>query len=96
MIDLGNGELIAPAIEMVFPLMFEQSKNGLPEGVKFDTCDFWRPKMNNVNTSKNFVGALKLNGAITDGCGEDFEQDDNTKVKIANESSRNGCIKRKI
>ena len=33
-IDLGNGKLIAPAIETLFPLMFEQSKNALPEGEK--------------------------------------------------------------
>ena len=34
MVNIGNGQLIALAIETVFPLMFEQSKNGPPEGVK--------------------------------------------------------------
>ena len=34
MINLVNGKLIAPAIETLFPLMFEQSKNALPEGEK--------------------------------------------------------------
>ena len=67
MLDLGNYRLIAPAIEMAFPLIFEQSKNGLPEGVKFDACDFRSPPMNNVNTDDNVVGALQLTGAITDG-----------------------------
>ena len=49
MIDIVNGKLIAPSIETVFPLMFEQSKNGLPEGVKFDACNLRRPPMNNKN-----------------------------------------------
>ena len=38
--------------------------------------------MNNMNASNNIVGALNLTGDITDGCGEDIEQDVITKVKI--------------
>ena len=90
MLDLGNYRLIAPAIEMAFPLIFEQSKNGLPEGVKFDACDFRSPPMNNVNTDGNVVGALQLTGAITDGCDEDVYQDGITKLKIVSKSSTNG------
>ena len=93
MIDIGNGKLIAPTIETVFPLMFEQSKNGLPEGVNFDTCGFRSPPINNANASNNVVGALQLTGAIVDGCKKDVEQDGITKVKIAEESSTNGCLK---
>ena len=36
MIDIGNRKLIAPAIETVFLLMFELSKNGPSGGVSFD------------------------------------------------------------
>ena len=71
-------------------------KNGLPEGVNFDACDFWRPPMNNVNAANNVVGALQFTVAITDGYDEDVDQDGITKVKIVNESSTNVCIKRKI
>ena len=52
--------------------------------------------MNNVNVSNNFVGALQLTGAITDGCNKDAEQDVITKVKIFDESSTNSCTKRTI
>ena len=96
MIDLGNSKSIAPAIETVFPLMFEQSKNVLPEGIKFDACDFWRPPMNKVNAANNVVGDLLLTRYITDGCNEDVEQDGSIKVKIVDESSMNCCIKSKI
>ena len=96
MIDIGNGKLIAPAIETVFPLMYEQSKNGLPEGIKFDACNFRRPPVNDVNAVNNVVGSLQLTRAMTDGCDEDFEQDCITKVKIVNEGSMNGCLKRTI
>ena len=96
MIDILNRKLISLAIETVFPLMFDQSKNGLPEGTKFDDCDFRRPPMNNANATKNVVGALQLTGAITYGCDKDFEQDGITKVKIFDKSSTNGCIKRTI
>ena len=65
MIDPGYGKLIAPEIETVFPLMFEQSKNGLPEGENFDACYFQSPPMSNANAAKNVVGALQLTGAIT-------------------------------
>ena len=60
MVDIGNWKLVAPAIEMVFPLMFEQLKNGLPEGLKFYACNFWRPPINNSNDVKSVVGALQL------------------------------------
>ena len=96
MTDLGNGKLIAPAIETVFPLMFEQSKNGLPEGLKFDACNFRRPPTNNTNAATNVIGALQLTGDITDVCDEDFEQDGITKVKRIDKSSINGCIKHTI
>ena len=46
MFDIGNGILIAPAIETVFLLMSEQSKTFLPEGVKFYACNFRRTPMN--------------------------------------------------
>ena len=66
MIDIRHGKSIAPAIETVFPLMFEQSKNGLPEGVNFDACNFQRPSTDNMNAVNNIVGALQFTGAITD------------------------------
>ena len=58
MINLGNGELIAPAIETVFRIMFQHSKNGLPEDVKFDACNFRHPPKNNVNAVNNVGGDL--------------------------------------
>ena len=48
--------------------MFEQSKNCLPEGIKFDAWNFRRPPVNNDNSVNIVVGALQLTGAITDGC----------------------------
>ena len=96
MIDLGNGKLISPAIETVVPLMFEQSKKGLPEGIKFYACNFRSPPVNNVNAVNNVVGALQLAGAITDGFNKDVEQDGITKVKIVDESSTYGCLKHTI
>ena len=76
--------------------MFEQSKNGLPEGVKFDACNFQIPPMNNANVANNFVGSLQLTGSINDGCNKDIEQNSITKVKIVNKSSINSRIKRTI
>ena len=96
MIGYGNGKLISPAIEMVFSLMFEQSENGLPEGIKFDACIFRRPPMNHMNEVKKCVGALQLTVAITDGCDDNVEQDGITKVEIVDESSKTGCLKRTI
>ena len=96
MINFVNGKLIAPAIETVFPLMFEQLKNGLPEGVKFEACNFRRPPMNNENEVSNVLGALQLTEVITDRFNEDVEQDGIIKAKIVDESSTNGCIKRTI
>ena len=52
--------------------------------------------MNNENVANNVVGSLQLTRAMTDGCDEDFEQDCITKVKIVNEGSMNGCLKRTI
>ena len=52
--------------------------------------------MNNANSANNFVGDLQLTGAITDGCDEAVDLYGITKVKIVDESSTNGCIKRKI
>ena len=80
----------------MFPLMFEQSKNGPLGGVKFDACNFRRPLMNNANADKNVVGDLKLTGDITDGCNKDIDQYGINKVKIVDESSTNDCIKRTI
>ena len=96
MIDIGNGKSIAPAIETVFPLMFEQLKNGLPEGVNFDACNFWHPPMNKTNAVNNILDALQFTGAITDGREKDIEQDGIAKVKFVDESSTNGCLKRTI
>ena len=72
MIHLRNGKFFAHTIEMVFPLMFEQSKIGLPEGIKCDACNFRRPLVNNTNAVKNVVDDLKLIRAITDRCNEGF------------------------
>ena len=96
MIEIGNWELISPAIETMFPLMFEHSKKDIPEGVKFDACNSQFPPMNNTNAANNIVGALKLTGAITDRCNKDVEQDGSTKVETVDESSTNVCIKRTI
>ena len=42
------------------------------------------------------MGDLKITGNITDRCEEDAEQDDITKVKMVDESSTNGCLKRTV
>ena len=52
--------------------------------------------MNNANAANNVEGALRLAGDITDRCDKDVDQDGITKVKIVNETSTNGCIKRTI
>ena len=52
--------------------------------------------MNNANSDNNFVGDLQFTVDIPDGCNGYVEQDGITKVKIVDESSMNGCIKRTI
>ena len=52
--------------------------------------------MNNANAVNNVVGDLQITRAITDGCNKDFDQDLITKVKIVDESSTDGCLKRTI
>ena len=96
MINPRNEKIFAPEIQTVFPLMFEQSENGLTEGVKFDACDFWRPPMNNANAANVFVGTLKLTGAFNNIYDKNDDQDIITEVKRVNESSTNVCIKRTI
>ena len=49
-----------------------------------------------MNAANNIVGTLQLTGEITDRCDKDVKQDGITKVKIVDESSTNGCIKRTI
>ena len=96
MINLRNGKWIAPEIETVFPLIFEESKNGLPEVIKLDACNLLRPPINNKNKVKTVVGALQPTEAITDECNKYFEHDGITRVKIVDESSTDSCIKRTI
>ena len=52
--------------------------------------------MNNANSANNVVGDLQLTGDINGECDEVVEQGGINKVKIFDESSMNGCIKRKI
>ena len=52
--------------------------------------------MNNMNSATNVVVDLQLTGAITDGFYQDVDKDGINKVKILDESSTNGCIKRTI
>ena len=49
--------------------------------------------MNNANAVNNVVGVSQLTGAVTDGCGEDVDQDGITKVKIVDEISTDSCLK---
>ena len=81
MIHFEDGKFFAPAIKTVFPLLFEQSKNGLPEVIHFYAFNFRRPLVNNANAVNDVVGALQLTGAITDRYNEDVDQDGITKVK---------------
>ena len=52
--------------------------------------------MNNMNSATNVVVDLQLTGAITDGFYQDVDKDGINKVKILDEISTNGCIKRTI
>ena len=52
--------------------------------------------MNNANAVNNVLGDLQLTGDIIDGCDKYVEHNGITKVKTIDESSMNGCLKRKI
>ena len=80
MIDIGNGKLIAPEFETVFPIMFEQSKNGLLEGIIFMLAIYGVHQWITQNPVNNFVGDLQLAGAISDRCDDDVDQYGTIKV----------------
>ena len=52
----------------------------------------WKTK----NPVNHFVCVLKLTAAITDRLDEDIDQDGIIKVKIVDEISTDGCLKRAI
>ena len=71
-IDFVQNKMIAHTIGRRFNLMFEETKQGLPEGVQFQSRDFKRPPTNvKGSMMKIAVETSQMDpweSAITDGC----------------------------
>ena len=78
--------MIAHTIGRRFNLMFEETKQGLPEGVQFQSQDFKRPPTNvKGSMMKIAVETSQMDpweGAITDGC--DINENDTSNKDAGN------------
>ena len=75
-VDFVSNKFVAHTLGKRFDLLFEETHQGLPEGVQFQPKDFKRPV---TSTSGNMMKIAAKSfqskvweSAITDGCGTDF------------------------